>query len=148
MHNGPRGALPSDCPPVTPQDRAFLTELCHPEKVCIDTRRAHECPRCWGRGKLDMQGRAQPVSVYFNRRTSQDCPRCIGAGRVRVLSLDEVCRVWTTAEDFADLVFDPGGISAYRPSLDVRRAPELRALADAYDKAQEARGDSRRAYRG
>jgi hypothetical protein len=51
---------------------------------------------------------------------------------------------WTAFGSFEKLLKADGG---YRPSL-TRKNQEVRELADAYDKAQEARGDQRRAYRG
>lgn len=146
MLNGPRGSQPSDCPDVTEADRALIRSVVgDTTEPRVQTKRAYACPRCFGRGRLDMAGVAQPMSVYFVRKTSQVCPRCTERGKVNTLSLDEVARQWSVAVDFADLVYDPGGIVTYRPSLDVRR-PELAELAAAYDKVQEARGDARRVF--
>ena len=49
----------------------------------------------------------------------------------------------TAFRSFVDLCVDPGGAPWYRPTL--RGLPKL---ADAYDRFQSARGDSRRAFRG
>jgi len=62
-------------------------------------------------------------------------------------SLDMLARALTAFPDFASLVFDPGGVSTYRPSIYPDSPAHVR-LADAYDRVQAARGDSRRAYRG
>lgn len=49
----------------------------------------------------------------------------------------------TAFRDFSSLLWAEGG---YRPSLDVSE-PVMLQIADAYDAAQAARGDARRAYR-
>ena len=51
----------------------------------------------------------------------------------------------TAFTSFEDMLNAEGG---YRPSFYVQYDPRFRELADAYDKAQEERGDPRRAYRG
>lgn len=56
---------------------------------------------------------------------------------------DETTRRFTAFEDFGALLDAAGG---YFPSLNVGRPP-LAALADAYDAAQLARGDTRLAHR-
>ena len=65
-------------------------------------------------------------------------------------TLDLLVKKHSAFLSFDDLL-DAGG--RYRPSLYVRGksatdAREIRAIADAYDFAQQARGDTRRAYRG
>ena len=57
--------------------------------------------------------------------------------------LDCITRDLHTANSFEDLLNAAGN---YRPTLDVRNSAGL-MLADAYDAAQESRGDSRRAER-
>lgn len=52
---------------------------------------------------------------------------------------DRLVRKHTGFTSFADLLDARGG---YFPSLDVS-SPERLAIADAYDRAQEARGDER-----
>jgi len=65
--------------------------------------------------------------------------------------IDALARRWVVCDGLQDLLLAEGG---YRPSLypDKGATPaevkELRTLADAYDAAQEARGDARRAHRG
>lgn len=69
--------------------------------------------------------------------------------------LDDLTRSLTAWPSF-DAMLDAGG--DYRPSMyvrpcnrshaEVRRAARTEILADAYDAAQSARGDERRAYRG
>lgn len=69
--------------------------------------------------------------------------------------LDNLTRDLTAWGSF-DAMLNAGG--GYRPSLyvrphnrshaEVRRAARTEVLADAYDAAQAARGDERRAYRG
>lgn len=66
-------------------------------------------------------------------------------------TIDELARKWTQAKDLATLL-EP--TTTYFPSLypppfaTAAEVEELRRLADAYDAAQEARGDKRRAHRG
>jgi hypothetical protein len=75
--------------------------------------------------------------------------RCAGSGLVRRLSLDEVVRRHTASAGIVELCLNPGGSPTYRPSIyDTRTNHEKRALADAYDRVQTARGDARRAWRG
>lgn len=69
--------------------------------------------------------------------------KVFGAGRLA--ALDAAVRKHTGFAGLADMVYDPGGVSGYRPSL---YGAKVSDIADAYDKAQEARGDARRAYRG
>lgn len=57
--------------------------------------------------------------------------------------LDEICRTMSGFSTFFGLVNAKGD---YRPSIDLG-IPEMKYLADEYDKFQEARGDDRRAYR-
>ena len=57
--------------------------------------------------------------------------------------LDCITRDLYTAWSFEDLL---NSSVQYRPTIDVRNAAGL-MLADAYDAAQEARGDHRRAFR-
>ena len=57
--------------------------------------------------------------------------------------LDCITRDMHAARSF-DALLDAGG--NYRPTIDVRNTAGL-MLADAYDAAQEARGDQRRAFR-
>ena len=56
---------------------------------------------------------------------------------------DELTRRHTAFENFAALLDARGG---YRPSMNTAR-PQVKDLADAYDHAQAARGDPRRAFR-
>ena len=56
---------------------------------------------------------------------------------------DRLCSSNTGFASFQDLLDAKG---SYRPSIDVRE-PDMLWLADYYDRAQEARGDARRAYR-
>lgn len=56
---------------------------------------------------------------------------------------DDLTRTHSGFEGFQALLDAKGG---FRPSIDLRQ-PGLRWLADAYDAAQEARGDERRAFR-
>lgn len=63
--------------------------------------------------------------------------------------LDQLVREHTAFESFDDLLNASGG---YRPSLRCgvgisRFENELTIIADAYDKCQADRGDSRRAFR-
>lgn len=69
---------------------------------------------------------------------------------------DELTRRWTAWDGFRALL-DPPGDPTYLPTLQgppgrsqaarIERE-EMRELADLYDAAQAARGDSRRAWRG
>jgi len=59
------------------------------------------------------------------------------------MNIDALIARRTAFRTLADLL-NAGG--RYRPSCDVSD-PDMRAIADAYDAAQEARGDARRAYR-
>lgn len=58
-------------------------------------------------------------------------------------SLDDICANFTGFETFADLL---NSFPSYRPSLDVSYRVFFK-LANAYDRAMEDRGDSRRAFR-
>lgn len=60
--------------------------------------------------------------------------------------LDEITKQHTGFTTFRSMVEAQG---SYRPTIYVsdKRRPELKLLADAYDKTQELRGDPRRAYR-
>jgi hypothetical protein len=58
--------------------------------------------------------------------------------------LDTLTRAHSAFRSFRELVEETH--PSYRPSIDCRDAEKV-ALADAYDAAQEARGDARRAYR-
>lgn len=58
--------------------------------------------------------------------------------------LNQTTKKYTAFESFDDMVNAEGG---YRPTLRSESIPELKILADYYDKAQEAKGDNRRAYR-
>jgi len=58
--------------------------------------------------------------------------------------LNQTTRKYTAFESFNDMVNAEGG---YRPSLRSESIPDLKILADYYDKAQEAKGDRRRAHR-
>ncbi len=69
---------------------------------------------------------------------------------------DELTRRWTAWEGFRALL-ESSGDPDYRPTLQgppgrsqaaKQEREEMRELADLYDAAQAARGDSRRAYRG
>lgn len=62
---------------------------------------------------------------------------------------DALTRAHTAFDSFADLLRGShnGTRTAYRPTLTCR-VPQVRELADHYDKAQEIAGDRRRAYRG
>ena len=64
-------------------------------------------------------------------------------GRVTLNRLNLATIRHTAFRSFVDLCVDPGGAPWYRPTL--RGLPKL---ADAYDRFQSARGDSRRAFRG
>lgn len=57
--------------------------------------------------------------------------------------LDCITRDLHVARSFDGLLNSPGN---YRPTIDVRKTAGL-MLADAYDAAQAARGDGRRAFR-
>lgn len=59
------------------------------------------------------------------------------------MNVDALIRSNTAFRDLADMLNAAG---SYRPSCDVSQ-PVMRQIADAYDAAQEARGDDRRAYR-
>ena len=59
------------------------------------------------------------------------------------MQIDGLIRDNTGFRDLADMLNAAG---SYRPSCDMRQ-PAMRQIADAYDAAQEARGDVRRAYR-
>lgn len=59
-------------------------------------------------------------------------------------NLDQLTVRHTAFPRFTDLL-NAGG--SYRPSLGTSRSTEKTVLADAYDKAQELRGDSRKALR-
>lgn len=58
--------------------------------------------------------------------------------------LHSILRYHTSFLSFGELVHAAGG---YSPSLNITDFPELIILADAYDLAQEIRGDRRRAFR-
>lgn len=58
-------------------------------------------------------------------------------------SLDDICANFTGFDSFDDLLNAKGG---YFPSLDVSYRVFWK-LANAYDRAMEDRGDSRRAFR-
>ena len=58
--------------------------------------------------------------------------------------LNQTTKKYTAFESFEDMINAEGG---YRPSLRSESIPDLKILADFYDKAQEARGDGRRAHR-
>ena len=62
---------------------------------------------------------------------------------------NELTRKLTAFEFFEDLLRGShnGDITTYRPSF-MKRNAEFIELADLYDRAQEARGDARRASRG
>lgn len=62
---------------------------------------------------------------------------------------DELTKKLTAFDTFGDMLrgSHDGSTTSYRPSLTKRNA-ETRELADLYDAAQEARNDTRRAYRG
>lgn len=62
---------------------------------------------------------------------------------VSIDDLDIICKHYTAFSCFGELLFAKGD---YRPSLDCSN-PDLLALANAYDKAQELYGDPRRAFR-
>ncbi|MGE3549765.1 MAG: hypothetical protein AB7I29_07705 [Geobacter sp.] len=62
---------------------------------------------------------------------------------VSIDDLDRICKHYTAFGSFNELVFAKGD---YRPSLDCT-SPDLLALANAYDKAQQLHGDARRAFR-
>ena len=66
-----------------------------------------------------------------------------------IAELDELTRRHSNARSFNQLVNDPANL--YRPTLyclrKTRQDRERRILADAYDAAQEERGDPRRIYR-
>ena len=57
-------------------------------------------------------------------------------------NIDQLVANNSAFSSFEELLNAPG----YRPSCDMSN-PAMRAIADAYDKAQEERGDERRAYR-
>lgn len=57
--------------------------------------------------------------------------------------LDEITVRHSAFDSFSSLLGAQGG---YRPSINIAH-PDLLKLADAYDAAQERRGDPRRAYR-
>lgn len=69
--------------------------------------------------------------------------------------IEEIVRKYTPCKSLAELCTQPGG---YRPTIRCTRAvnrkakpqelTDLSLLADAYDAAQQVRGDSRRAFRG
>jgi len=59
-------------------------------------------------------------------------------------NLDQLTVKHTAFPGFADLLNAGGG---YRPSLGTSKSVEKTMLADAYDKAQEQRGDDRKAFR-
>ena len=62
---------------------------------------------------------------------------------------DELTKKLTAFDTFEDMLrgSHDGTKTSYRPSL-TKRNQETRELADLYDAAQEARNDTRRAYRG
>lgn len=62
---------------------------------------------------------------------------------------DELTKKLTAFDSFADLLNGGfhGKVTGYRPSF-TKQNQDTRELADLYDRAQEARGDSRRAFRG
>jgi len=72
---------------------------------------------------------------------------CEAVAAIATPALDAATRRFTRWNSLLDLVIDQGGIATWRPSLETCRSDEARALADGYDAAQAARGDSRRAYR-
>jgi hypothetical protein len=59
-------------------------------------------------------------------------------------TLDQLTVRHTAFPRFSDLINAGGG---YRPSLGTSSNTEKAVLADAYDKAQELRGDGRKAFR-
>lgn len=66
---------------------------------------------------------------------------------INTVNLDAITKRHSGFDCFEDMLNADGG---YRPTIriDGRFKAELKVLADAYDNAQETRGDARRAYRG
>lgn len=62
---------------------------------------------------------------------------------VSIDDLDRIAKHYTAFDSFNSLIYAKGD---YRPSIDCTN-PDLLALANAYDRAQECYGDPRRAFR-
>lgn len=87
-----------------------------------------------------MQQGAVKINRQDSRITNYSINRCKEA---YTGLLDYICFTQTAFKTFEDLLNAKGG---YRPSIPVGHEWG-RVLANAYDEAQEKRGDYRRAYR-
>lgn len=98
-----------------------------------------------------VEWKRRRVVISFRMRTDVKLRlkarlRTVPVSEIRLdpAALDELTRQLTAFPSFSAMVGAPGH---YRPTIRERDAVHI-ALADAYDRAQEARKDPRRAHRG
>lgn len=130
----------------------FAAALLLLEKQEIEAA-AVEFKACWAAGEKNPALQADLDRML--KEAGDEALRVIRENQRRALELDRLTRTWTEFPDFTALLNAKGANDApWRPLLmpskgaTAQAIDELRRLADAYDQAQERRGDPRRAARG
>lgn len=119
-----------------------------PRGEITDVSHGNECKRCLKKvakiETLEVEAEVEPVEIEDEVEVEQTEPETVEPETIKpVVDIDDLIAHNTGFSSLDDMLNARGG---YRPSCDVSRL-EMELIADAYDAAQTARGDERRAFR-
>ena len=110
-----------------------------PRGEITDVSHGNECKRC-----LKKVAKIESLEAEVEVEVEQTEPETVEPETIKpVVDIDDLIAHNSGFSSLDDMLNARGG---YRPSCDVSRL-EMELIADAYDAAQTARGDERRAFR-